>query len=280
MHQNILVADSGATKTAWRLIGPDRQIQQFSTSGFNPFTSSPGNFLSELKQVFEGLGANQVYFYGAGCRNQQAENIKELLQQIFRSSVIEVADDLLAAARATCNHTEGIGCILGTGANSCFFDGQQITDRVPSLGFILGDEGSGAYLGKTLVNAFFKRELPEEIHKSFVKRFKLTEQQVLEQVYRSPAPSKFLAGFARYLLQNLQHPWVFRLVYNAFELFFEKNLQKYPRYREVPVHFTGGTAFYFSNVLRRVAQDRQVNLQNILENPIAGLALFHQQAQP
>ena len=275
----ILIADSGASKSDWRLINRDGSIEQFQTLGFNPYYQS----IDQLeKEVSEGLlpklngGVQEVYFYGAGCSSEENKGvIYGVLSKHFDSARIEILDDMLAAARALCGKEPGIACILGTGANSCYYDGVRPVEQVTSLGYLLGDEGSGAYIGKVLLGDYLRKDLPQVIHDRFEKRFNLGRDQILERVYHQELPGRFMASFAKFVFQNIQDPYCYGLVYNGFSLFFEKNVLKYSRVNEVPVHFSGSVAFYFGNILRQVANDKEVVLRNIIESPIAGLALFH-----
>ena len=276
----ILIADSGSTKTDWRFIKSTGEISQEKTDGLNPFVKTDeelNNVLGPLKGVLpQDEPINQLFFYGAGCKGQGKATIEKALKNAFgHACSIKVEDDLLAAARATCGTEKGIACILGTGANSCLYNGEIIIDHIPALGYILGDEGSGAYLGKQLVNAFFKKELPQDLEQRFSKRYQLSEQDVLDKVYKQPFPNKFLATFTRFLHHNIKHPYVKHLIYEGFTSFFKKNVMKYEGYERLPVHFTGSIAFYFNDLLRYTAAELNVTMGRILEKPIAGLTLYH-----
>lgn len=275
----ILIADSGSTKTDWRIIDAEGKIHQAKTQGLNPYHQSTDEIAkvlkSELMPQWTGL-IEQVFFYGAGCANPTVnQTAVGALQQVFPEADVWVESDLLAAARALCGHQAGIACILGTGANSCWYDGQAITDNVPPLGYILGDEGSGTYLGKELLNRYLKRDMPEPLRSQFAKRYSVTTDTVLDSVYRQPQANRYLAGFAKFAFHHLNHPYIMRLVYEGFQRFFERNVMKYPNYQQQPVHFTGAIAFYYSNVLRQVANDLGISVQNVTESPIAGLTLYH-----
>ena len=276
----ILLADSGSTKTHWRYQVADGSISQIMTKGLNPWHMSTDRLLEVLsKELVPQVpgSVEQLYFYGSGCTPGQAtEQMQISLKDSFPTASIYVADDLVAAARGLCGHETGIACILGTGSNSCLWDGQQAADRVPALGYVLGDEGSGADLGKRLLHAYYKRTLPEELRASFEKRFKPVLHETLQQVYQSDTPSQYLGSFSRFLLQHVREAWVYRMVYTAFDAFFEHNICRYADYQKLPVHFTGSVAFYFANILRQVGNDRGVIIRNIVEEPIAGLMLYHQ----
>jgi N-acetylglucosamine kinase-like BadF-type ATPase len=276
----ILIADSGSTKTDWRIIDRHGNIHQAKTAGLNPYHQSSDEIAQVLDQKLLPqltVPIERVCFYGAGCANPAAnQKAAGAIKSVFPQVEIEVASDLLAAARALCGHKPGIACILGTGANSCRYDGQVIVDSVPPLGYVLGDEGSGSYIGKELLNRFLKRDMPEPLRSQFAKRYALTTEVVLDRVYRQPQANTYLASFAKFAFHHLKHPYIMRMVYEGFGQFFERNVAKYEDYQRHKVHFTGSIAFYYSNVLRQVANDRGFSVQNIVESPIAGLTLFHQ----
>lgn len=275
----ILIADSGSTKSNWRFISSEGAIQQAQTAGFNPYHHSGDVLGQELRDVLMPQlkgDVQQVYYYGAGCSSKEnISKVSEVIKSIFPDAYIEINNDLLAAARALCGHDEGIACILGTGANSCLYDGQEIVENAPALGYILGDEGSGAYLGKQLLVAFVRNELPLEIKERLIKRFDISKEKILSNVYQGKAPARYMASFSKFIFQNLKTPELYHLVYVGLEVFFKKNIMKYKRYKELPVHFTGSVAFYYGNILRQVAADLNVNVRNITEDPIAGLTLYH-----
>ncbi len=275
----ILVADSGSTKTDWRIIDAHGKIHQAKTAGLNPYHQSSDEIAQVLDQELLPqitVPVEQVFFYGAGCANPSVnQTAVQALASIFSAAQIQVESDLLAAARALCGHEAGIACILGTGANSCRYDGQTITDNVPPLGYVLGDEGSGSYIGKELLNRYLKRDMPEPLRSQFAKRYAVTTEAVLDHVYRQPQANTYLASFARFAFHHLKHPYIMRMMYEGFRQFFEKNVRPYENYQTHKVHFTGSIAFYYSNVLRQVANDLDFSVQNIVESPIAGLTLYH-----
>ena len=278
----ILIADSGSSKTDWRLIDEEGKIHQAKTAGINPLLHTEAEVLTilqnELLPQLSKKDIRNVYFYGAGCASESACGlVATALKSVFFGAETAVTHDLLAAARALCHKEPGIACILGTGSNSCLYDGEKIVDKIPPLGYVLGDEGSGSYIGKQLLNAFLKRDMPADLSEKFAKRFEAEVATVLENVYRKPSPSRYIAGFSRFAFHHLKHPYIFRLVYKSFEDFFEKNVCKYENYQQYKVHFTGSIAFYYSNVLRQVANDKGLFVKNIVEAPIAGLTLYHQE---
>ena len=282
----ILIADSGSTKTDWRLVDDNKSIHQFSTAGFNPLFQSTEDISKEIREKLvpslgslrEGISdpAAEIFFYGASCSSdERCKIVSDAISENFPGARIEVDHDLLGAARALCGHSEGIAAILGTGSNSCLYDGKDIIDNVPSLGFILGDEGSGARLGMALVHGYFYREMPRALAQRFEERFKLSKEDVLEAVYKKPLPSRYLASFSKYIYQNLKEQYMVDLAANCFREFFDRQISKYERYKEIPVHCVGSVGFYYSNILRAVAQEKGITMGRILETPIAGLTLYH-----
>jgi glucosamine kinase len=275
----LLIADSGSTKTDWRIIDQDKNIAQAKTAGFNPYYQTEEQIFAELKEVLlpQVKGdITEIYFYGAGCSSPDKNALVEnALSRVFLKAQVHVSHDLLAAARALCGSEAGIACILGTGSNSCLYDGKDIVANKASLGYILGDEGSGAVLGKLLVSKYFNRELPGHLMAKFEKRYALSREELLDNVYKKPFPNRYLAKFSQFLFHNLSDPYIYKLVYDAFADFFDKNVLYYENYADYKVHFTGSIAFYYSNILRQVANDKGIVVKNILENPIAGLTLYH-----
>jgi glucosamine kinase len=276
----ILIADSGASKTDWRLIDDSGKIEQAQTIGFNPYYQAIEQFEKEVREVLlpqVKSNPQKIFYYGTGCSSEKNRKlIRTVFEKFFRDAHIEVWHDLLAAARALCGTQEGIACILGTGANSCYYDGTKIADNVTSLGYVLGDEGSGAYLGKIILSDYLRKDLPEKLWGQFKQRFPFERDEFLDRIYNQEMPSRFLGSFSHFVFQHLNEPYCNQLVRNSFNQFFEKNVMKYPRYQQLKVHFTGSVSFYFNNILRQVAIEKNICVQHILESPIAGLTLYHQ----
>jgi N-acetylglucosamine kinase-like BadF-type ATPase len=279
----ILIADSGSTKTDWRVIDSHGQVSQAKTVGFNPYYQDTASIAETLRgELLPQLstGIEQVYFYGTGVANtDKAATVTDALRSVFpEAHLVQAHSDMLGAARALCGTEAGIACILGTGSNTCFAEGGQIAFKIPSLGFWLGDEGSGGHLGKTLLLSYLHHELPADLVGRFEKRFpQAILENILESAYRKPFPNRYFATYSKFLFDYRSHPFVYQLIYNAFGLFFEKYIQKYPNFQQHKVHFTGSVAFYYSDILRQVAQDRGVAVKHVLETPIAGLTLYHQE---
>lgn len=276
----IIVADSGGSKIDWRFLKTDRTIAQANSPGFNPYYQPIDHLKKIIKesllpQINEPV--TKIFYYGTGVSSEKNQQLIQLaFVEHFGAAKIEIGWDLLAAARALCGQEAGIACILGTGSNSCQYDGKEIVENVANLGWILADEGSGSCLGKQIVFDYFRKNMPETLATQFHARFPWTREEVLEKVYQQEKPSAFLASFAKFIFQHLKEPYCYKLVYKSFSDFYENNVMKYPDYKNLKVHFTGSIAFYFSDVLRQVANDKGVTVKNILEGPIAGLTLYHQ----
>jgi N-acetylglucosamine kinase-like BadF-type ATPase len=219
---------------------------------------------------------DKIFFYGAGVSSVKNQlTIKSAFLEFFPGAHIEIGWDLLAAARALCGHEPGIACIMGTGSNSCLYDGDKITANVANLGWILADEGSGANIGRKFLVDYLREVMPEHLRNQFRERYPLSREEFLEKVYQQERPSAFLASFTKFIFQHLKEPYCYQLIYNSFAEFYENNVMKYENYKNLKVHFTGSISFYFSDVLRQVANDKGITVKNILEGPIAGLTLYH-----
>lgn len=275
----IIIADSGSTKTDWCAIENGTILCRIQTKGINPFFQKEEEILEELNRSLLPLlpekEVNAVHFYGAGCTPEKAPVLVQAIRQAMNiQGKIEVHSDMLAAARSLCGRQPGIACILGTGSNSCYYDGEKIEKNISPLGFILGDEGSGAVLGKLLVGDLLKNQLTPELKEAFLKQFGLTPPEIIDRVYRQPFPNRFLAGLTPFLAQHLDEPALFDLVLGSFKAFLKRNVMQYD-YTEYPVHFIGSIAFYFQNVLYRAAQEMEIKLGSIEKSPMKGLIEFH-----
>ncbi|MCC9136427.1 hypothetical protein ACFSKU_06205 [Pontibacter silvestris] len=278
----ILIADSGSTKTDWRMMDASGVHEQVFTAGINPqyldsnqiYTIFEQELLPNLKEKTPTV----IYYYGAGCSSPERNlRVEQALQKVFPNSEAHVDHDLLAAARALCGHQPGVACILGTGSNSCLYDGKKVVDNVPSLGFLMGDEGSGAYLGKMLIRAYLYRELPEELATSLKNRYNLTKDGILDAVYYTDMPSTYLATFAKFMHEKRKDPVVHAMIHENFTDFFERHVCKYKGFTEVPVNFVGSVAFHFSDTLHQVAKKYGAHIGNIIQSPSEGLIKYHQE---
>jgi len=275
-----LIADSGSTKTHWCVIEDKKILKEIFTKGINPFYQSKEEIENELRTnlvpfISEYL-INEIHFYGAGCAfEEQKKLISHIFQPFYPKASIKVESDLLAAARSLFGYKKGIACILGTGSNSCLYDGEKIVMNVPPLGFILGDEGSGAVLGKKLVADVLKNQLPQELSTNFLSQYHLNIEIILENVYKKPFPNRYLAQFTPFLKENIQHPSIHNIVYTAFNDFFIRNISQYLSKENVPVAFVGSIAFHFSEILKKVASEKQIVISMIRQQPMEGLITYH-----
>lgn len=273
-----LIADSGSTKTDWRIIDAQK-INKFQTKGLNPYFVDEAEIEQELLIHGKGMYFDKVahiYFYGAGCGTEQQQKIIENgLCKVFPKARIEVANDMLAAARSACGTTDGIVCILGTGSNSCLYQESQIVSSSPSNGIWLGDEGSAGYLGKRLITDYLNNDLPDSAKMAFEKRFSDRRAEILDHVYKQPSPNTYLASFSRFIARHLTDPYFMHIVYEAFEEFLQKTVLKYENYKSLPIHFVGGVAHHYKKVLRQVVKDRGITAHQILKSPIEGLVKYH-----
>ena len=277
----ILLADSGSTKTDWLLLDEDgQQVTRFASVGFNPFYQSQEVIAEGLRtEVVPNVSGplREVHFYGAGCADETTSRpARDALDTAFPAAAIAVHSDLLAAARGLCGREAGIACILGTGSNNCLYDGEKIVNNIGSLGFWLGDEGSGGYLGKRLVVHYLHGELPAELNEAFHHAFPdVARLSVLDRAYKQPFPNRYFATFALFLTQHLAHPFVELLVQNAFRVFLNTYVVRHPESGSLPVHFTGSVAHYFELVLREVMVEKSLKLGSIQKSPMPGLIQYH-----
>lgn len=275
-----MIADSGSTKTDWRLLGGNK-IRSARTRGINPYHSSPAEIVEELEKVdieVKPPDLNYIFFYGSGVAT---EAMKEVLRNALRDrfgshASISVEDDLLGVARALFQEGRGIACILGTGSNSGLYAEGRIQDKVPALGYSLGDEGSGTDIGKRLVNALHKRELSPELRDAIIREEGLSMEEILENVYKKPHANRYLASLATIAAKHLTHPEIERIVSDAFEGFIEKNIAKYNEYRILEVGFAGSVAFHFKTILEKTLRVKGLKCGRIIASPIDGLVEYHQ----
>lgn len=276
----ILVADSGSTKTAWGLVeGNERKL--FTTQGINPFHQSVNEISAVLNQdVFMELPDGRldaVYFYGAGCTDAKVPEVARAIRLscAFEDTKVFVGSDLLGAARALCGFQAGIVCILGTGSNSCYYDGERIVENVSPLGYILGDEGSGAYIGKKLVGDILKKQLPKRVCDLFHEEMKLTAADIIEKVYRQPMPNRFLAHVSQFCARHRDIREVFDFSVSCFRDFFIRNVQLYARH-DLKVNFVGSIAWFYQRELRTAAEELNFDVGKIIQSPLDAIIDYHQ----
>lgn len=277
----ILIADSGTSKTDWRVIHRDGEISQYRGVGFNPYYMTSEEMAIQMRHDFLvnfGSEIEKIYFYGAGCSAPDRKTeVGNALGTIFANAEIHIDHDLAAAAHATCGHQAGIACILGTGSNSCDYDGKKILATRPAPGYILGDEGGGCYVGRKFLVDFIHEEMPEDIREAAIERFHITQNIIQDHVYRQPFPSRYMASFCRFITENKADPYCYNLYYNSFKDFFAKHIFKYPDYQKKQANFVGSIAYYNSDILRKAAADSGINVNTIIESPISGLTMYHQE---
>lgn len=282
--RNILIADAGSTKVDWALISTYGEvIGRCKTEGINALLAEEEDVkacLDQVKQMLPAADVAEVYYYGAGCASERVcARMTQLLAEAWPAAQVDVESDLLAAARALFGTKPGVACILGTGSNSCLYNGCEIENNVPSLGYILGDEGSGAALGKRLISDAFKRQLPEKVREEFLSEFGMTLSDILDRVYRTPAPNKFLASIVPFIKRNIWNPYLYSLVREEFTAFIKRNVAMYAGSHFLPVGFIGSIAVHFEDVLRDAASAQGFKVDTIMSSPLEGLIAFHSQSK-
>lgn len=275
-----LIADSGATKAEWCLLKGSRKKILF-TQGISPYFLTK-DAIAELlrKELLPKLRNEQIteiFYYGTGCSNpKNVKNIRDAIRQVFQATKeIQVTHDLMGAARALCGTQPGIACILGTGSNSCYFNGKRIVKNSPGLGFILGDEGSGAYLGRKVIQHFLYNTFEGELLHKFNEKFQTSHLEILDRVYRQPLPNRYMASFALFLSENRGHYMVENILEDSFNDFFFNHLYKYKESWKHPVHFVGGVAYAFRDVLKELCTTYGLQCGRILKHPMEGLIEYH-----
>ena len=275
----LVIADGGSTKVDWHFVKNKNEIHQANSIGFNPYYFESKNVVEELSKKFiKENPVNEVqklFFYGAGCSSDEKCTVLiNAFQIIFPNADIEVTHDLMACARATCGHESGIACILGTGSNSCLYDGKEIIDNVPTLGFVLGDEGSGAHLGKQILRAYYYREMPSDLKEKLEAFANMDRAELLKKIYGN-SPNVFLASFSKFIGENKNHIFLQKMLKYSFEEFINKHIQKYDGHADLPIHFVGSIAYYFKDILKIVLKERKLILGKIIQKPIEDLVKFH-----
>ena len=274
-----LIADSGATKTEWRLVGKG-SFKSFFTVGLSPYHMDRTQIRETLLKAFpKSLLKKEIlsiHYYGTGCKTKANANIvKKALEDIFPVADVHVTHDLMGAAIATCGNKPGIACILGTGSNSCSFNGKKILLNSPGLGYILGDEGSGAYLGRKVLQHFLYGTFDAPLMKSFKDHFKTDKNEILQKVYKEPFANRYLAGFAMFLSIHRGHFIIENIIEDGLRDFFEQHLGSYPQRFNIPIHFVGSIAFYFKDKIAELCHDFGFSMGVVIKQPMEGLANYH-----
>jgi glucosamine kinase len=276
----ILVADSGSTKTDWLLKQPGQEAVAFRTPGLNPYFLTEKEIVKILQDqapelISLGSGVKEIYFFGAGCSSpDRHEIVSNALSVLFSKAYISVDSDLLASAYATCGHDKGLCCILGTGSNISFFDGDDIYDGKHGLGFILGDEGAGTWFGKTLITDYLYGLMPEDIHTLFHNTYHLTKEEVIQNVYQRPAPNSYLASFTRILNVIRKTAYGQEIIQRGLQEFIDTNIKTYPEYHAYKTHFVGSIAFVFADELKALCESQEIHVGKIIKQPINDLLAF------
>ena len=275
-----LIIDSGSTKMEWILLDGKTVKNRFTTKGFNP-NYSDIQCLSEIIDLVDircFATLRQVHYYGTGCGSERnCQLIKEMFQNRFPEAEVYVTHDLMAACHAVLGHEEGIACILGTGSNSCVYDGKNIIDRAVSLGYLIGDEGSGSHIGSAVVRAYFYGFMPEDLRQAFDATFHLELKDFVQQLYHKEQPSRYLASFAKFAGEYQNHPYVRALVKDCFKAFVEAFVCRYSEYKTMQVSFVGSIAYYFQTILRECLTDYGLMMGEVIQAPAEGLISYYQQ---
>ncbi len=275
-----LVADSGSTKTAWCLLYGNQIVRRFETAGINPFFQTEEEIELQLKETLLpqicGNDVENVYFYGAGCADSVKNRALEgVLKAMVGAKMAFVESDMLGAARGLLGHGRGIACILGTGANSGVYDGENLIKGVYAGGYILGDEGSGGVLGKLLISDWVKKQMPQDVYDALTEEYGLTYLGIVDRVYKQPFPNRWLAQFTRFMSAHRDNAYIHSLLVEAFKAFFNRNIKQYDEWKELEVGFIGSIAFYFKEELIEAADACGVRLGKIMQGPIEGLVEYH-----
>ncbi len=275
-----LIADSGSTKTEWCLLNGNKK-KLINTQGLSPYFLSGMQVKAVLeKELLPKLKDSipaEIFFYGTGCSNPaNVKIVKEALKSVFKTSKIAVDHDLMGAAKALCGHEKGIACILGTGSNSCFYNGKKIVKNSPGLGYVLGDEGSGAYLGRKVIQYYLYNTFEPDLMDRFKAKFNTSSIEILDAVYKKPLPNRYLASFAVFLKENRGHYIIENIIEDGFNDFFFNHVYKYRESWTMPINFIGSIAYGFKDVLKDMCHSYELQLGKVLKNPIEGLIKYHQ----
>jgi glucosamine kinase len=275
----ILVADSGSTKTEWKVINNEIAQESLFTSGINPFFLSSDEIYLLLKKelpVLSGYVFKRIYFYGTGCNSETKNNtVREALKRFFVSEKTWIGSDLLGAARSLCQNDPGIACIMGTGSNSCYYNGSEIVSNVSPLGYILGDEGGAAVIGRKLLSAVLKKQVPDKVVNLFFETYKITPAEILESVYMKPFPNRFLGQYSRFISSNIYIPELQEIIITSFEEFIKRNILQYPESVYLPINFTGSIAVHFRVFLEKMLISHSLRPGIFTHSPMSNLITYH-----
>ncbi len=275
-----LIADSGSTKTEWCLLQGKKKIT-VSTQGISPYFLDAAQVQAILvKELLPKLKKNvptEIFFYGTGCSNPaNVKMIRQSIKAVFPKAKITVDHDLAGAAKALCGHSKGIACILGTGSNSCYYNGKKIVKNSPGLGYVLGDEGSGTYLGKKVLQYYLYNTFDVELMDRFNSTYKTSVTEILDAVYKKPLPNRYLASFAQFLVENRGHFMVENIIEDGLNDFFFNHIYKYRESWTMPINFVGSVAYGFRDILKELCDSYELQLGKVLKSPMVGLISYHQ----
>jgi N-acetylglucosamine kinase-like BadF-type ATPase len=274
-----LIADSGSTKTEWCLIN-GRSASTFYTQGLSPYFLSAEQIEyiieEELKPRLKKTDPEEIYFYGTGCSNpDNVKLVKKAIEKVFSNAKVSVDHDLMGAAKALCGNEKGVACILGTGSNSCYYNGKKIIKNSPGLGYVLGDEGSGAYLGRKVIQYFLYNTFDADLMDRFIAKYNTNSDEILTAVYKKPLPNRYLASYAVFLAENRGHYMIENIIEDGFNDFFFNHIYKYRESWTMPIHFTGSVAYGFKDVLKDMCSSYELQLGKVFKKPMDGLVKFH-----
>ena len=275
-----LIIDAGSTKMGWILMDGPEVKAHFVTKGFNP-NYSP---MQDLVEICRGASLPNdnihfIHYYGTGCGNEQnCQTVKEVFQAQFPDAEIHVTHDLMAVCHAVLGHEKGIACILGTGSNSCVYDGENITERAVSLGYLLGDEGSGMHIGREVVRTYFYGFIPADLRQQFDATYHLTREELIDNLYHQPQPSRYLASFAQFAGEYQKHPYIHDLVKGCFNAFVEAFVLRFEGCKLMKVCFVGSVAYHFQNILRECLAEYGLTMGEVMQAPAEGLIKYYQEA--
>jgi len=283
MKKHYIIADSGSTKCQWTLIEKDKK-KSISTIGISPYFLTTEDITSLIQNAFEKKcdtsKIEAIYFYGTGLSNpSNVQSLKKALKAVFKNAILDIQTDLVGAARATCQNQKGVACILGTGSNTGFYNGTKIVKNSPGLGYVLGDEGSGAYLGKKVLQYYLYKTFDEDLMFAFEKEYGMDRSQILDKVYKEPFPNRFLASFAKFLAAHRGHYMIENIIEDSLNDFFFTHLNKLNESWLHPIHFVGSVAYGFRDVIKQLGAANELEIGKIVKSPMEGLIEYHKKAK-
>ena len=275
----ILIIDAGSTKMEWALVEGNETKARFTTEGFNPNYSAPTRLTEMLDHQLPAIvptDLQSVYYYGTGCgAEKNCDMVADAFRQRFAEADIHVTHDMMAAAHAALGKEKGIACILGTGANSCVYDGEKIVEKAVSLGYMVGDEGSGTYIGREIVKSYFYGFMPEQLRRQFSEKYQLSVDAFVTQLYHMNQPNRYLASFAPFAGEHQHHPFINDLIHRCFDAFILAFICRYNDCKTLKVSFVGSVAYHFRDILKSCLEAKNITMGEVLQNPMEGLIKYH-----